>query len=94
MLVLTTVYQLSRNKKWRTKKRVSFFDAISDHPSEPVPEPDPDSDPSPDPNPGVGGSEGDDSSPNSGVNDDKPTSLDNSFNPDGYWGINAHLMLN
>jgi hypothetical protein len=50
-------------------KETRFFDAISDHPSEPVPEPDPDPDPSPDPNPGVGGSEGDDSSPNSGVND-------------------------
>jgi hypothetical protein len=71
-------------------KQTCFFDAISDHPSKPVPEPDPDPDPSPDPNPGVGGSEGDDPSPNSGVNDDKPTGLDNSFNPDGYWGINAH----
>jgi hypothetical protein len=38
----------------------------------------------------VGDSVGDNSSPNSGVNDDKPTGLDNSFNPDGYWGINAH----
>jgi predicted RNA-binding protein YlxR (DUF448 family) len=62
-----------------------FFDAISDHPSKPVPGPDPD--PSPDPDPGVGVNVDDDSSPNSGVNDDKPTSLDNSFNPDGYWGI-------
>jgi hypothetical protein len=33
-------------------EEMRFFDAISDHPSEPVPEPDPD--PSPDPNPGVG----------------------------------------
>jgi hypothetical protein len=30
------------------------------------------------------------SSPNSGVNDDSPTGLDNSFNPDGYWGVNTH----
>jgi hypothetical protein len=67
-----------------------FFDAISDHPSEPAPEPDPDPDPSPDPDPGVGVNVGDDSSPNSGVNDNKPASLDNSSNPDGYWGINAH----
>jgi hypothetical protein len=26
------------------------------------------------------------------VNDNNPTGLDNSSNPDGYWGINAHLM--
>jgi hypothetical protein len=67
-----------------------FFHAISDHPSEPVPETDPD--PSPDPNPGVGVNVDDDSSPNSGVNDNKPAVLDNSFNPDGYWGINMHSM--
>jgi hypothetical protein len=65
-----------------------FFDAISDHSSEPAPEPDPDPDPSPDPDPGVGVNVGDDSSPNSGVYDSKPAGLDNSFNPDGYWGIN------
>jgi hypothetical protein len=67
-----------------------FFDAISDHPSKPVPKPDPDPDPSPDPDPGVGVNVDDDSSPNSGVNDNKPAGLDNSFNLDGYWGINAH----
>jgi hypothetical protein len=67
-----------------------FFDAISDHPSEPVPEPDPDPDPSPNPDPGVGVNADDNSSPNSGVNDNKPSGLDNSFNPNGYWGINAH----
>jgi hypothetical protein len=70
-----------------------FFDAISDHPSKPAPgpNPDPDPDPSPDPDPGVGVNVGDNSSPNSGVNDNnKPTDLDNSFNPDGYWGINSH----
>jgi hypothetical protein len=68
-----------------------FFDAISDHPSKPGPGPDPDPEPSPDPNPGVGVNMGDDSSPNSGVNDnDKPTGLEISFNPDGYWGINSH----
>jgi hypothetical protein len=68
-----------------------FFDAISDHPSEPAPGPDPDPDPSPGPDPGVGVNVGDNSSPNSGVNDNnKPAGLDNSFNPDGYWGINAH----
>jgi hypothetical protein len=31
-----------------------FFDAISDHPSEPAPGSDPDPEPSPDPDPGVG----------------------------------------
>jgi hypothetical protein len=68
-----------------------FFDAISDHPSEPAPGPDPDPEPNPGLDPGVGVNVGDDSSPNSGVNDDnKPAGLDNSFNPDGYWGVNAH----
>jgi hypothetical protein len=77
MLVLTAVYQLNQNKKWMMKKCVSA--------------PGPDPDPSPDPDPGVGVNVGDDSSPNSGVNDDnKPAGLDNSFIPDGYWGINAH----
>jgi hypothetical protein len=72
-------------------KGTRFFDAISNHPSEPAPEPDPYPDPSPDPDPGVGFNVGDDSSPNSGVNDNnKPAGLDNSFNPDRYWGINAH----
>jgi hypothetical protein len=56
------LYQLSQNKEWRMTKRV-FFDAVSDHPSEPVPEPDPDPSLDPDMNPGVGDSEGDDSSP-------------------------------
>jgi hypothetical protein len=63
-----------------------LFDTVSNHPSEPVPVPDPDPSPDPDTNPGVGGSEGDESSPNSGVNAgaDKLTGLGNSFNPDGY----------
>jgi hypothetical protein len=67
-----------------------FFDAISDHPFKPAPGPDPDPEPSPGPDPGVGINVGDDSSPNSGVNDNKPAGLDNSSNPDGYWSINAH----
>jgi hypothetical protein len=68
-----------------------FFDAISDYPSEPAPGPDPDPEPIPDPDPGVGVNMGDHSSPNSGVNDNnKPTGLENSFNPDRYWGINSH----
>jgi hypothetical protein len=70
-----------------------FFDAISDHPSKPVPKTDPDPDPSPNPDPGVGVNVDDDSSPNSGVNDNEPAGLDNSFNPDGCWGINSfHVM--
>jgi hypothetical protein len=73
------------------EEETSFFDAVSDHPSEHEPsigsDLDPDTNPDPHTNPGVGDSVGDDSSPNSGVNDDKPTGLDNSFNPDGYWGI-------
>jgi hypothetical protein len=72
-------------------KETRFFDAISYHPSEPAPGPDQDPEPSPDPDPGVGVNMVDDSSPNSGVKfDNKPTGLKNSFNPDGYWGINAH----
>jgi hypothetical protein len=39
----------------------------------------------------VGVNVDDHSSPNSGVNDNKPVGIDSSFNPDGYWGINAHL---
>jgi hypothetical protein len=69
-------------------EETQFFDAMSNHPSEPVPVPEPDPDPSTDPDPGVGVNVDDDSSSNSGVNDDKPAGLDNSFNPDGYWGIN------
>jgi hypothetical protein len=65
---------------------VCFFDAISDHLSKPVPEPDTD----PAANSGVRDNVDDNSSPNSGVNDDSPTGLNNSFNPDGHWGINAH----
>jgi hypothetical protein len=81
-------------------EKASFFDAVSYHPSEhdpsinsdPDTNPDPDTDPDTNPysNPGVGDSVDDDSSPNSGVNDDNPTGLGNSFNPDGYWGINTH----
>jgi hypothetical protein len=72
-------------------KETRFFDAISDHPSEPAPGPDPDPEPIPDPDPGVGVNMGDGSSPNSGVNDNnKSTGLENSFNPDRYWGINSH----
>jgi hypothetical protein len=71
-------------------KETRFFDAMSDHPSVPAPEPNPDPDPSPNPDPGVWVNMGDDSSPNSGVNDNKPAGLGNSFNPNGYWGINAH----
>jgi hypothetical protein len=74
----------------------SFFDAVSNHPSkyEPSIDADPDTNPDPttdlDANPGVGDNVDNDSSPNLGVHDNKPAGLDNSFNPDGYWGINAH----
>jgi hypothetical protein len=62
-------------------KETRFFDAMSNHPSKPVPKPDPDPDPSTDPDPGEGVNVDDDSSSNSGVNDNQPTGLDNSFNP-------------
>jgi hypothetical protein len=82
----------SSNQEMEEEEEASFFDAVSNHPSDPDMNPDPDTNPDTDPgtNPGVGDNVDDNSSPNSGVNDNGPTGLDNSFNPDGYWGINAH----
>jgi hypothetical protein len=70
-------------------KEASFYDALSDHPINPVST---DSDPGTVPNSGVG--MGDNDVPNPGVGkddeDNLPPGLDCSLKPDGYWGANAH----